>query len=134
MRLFGHDEVVAKWVGEKIGAVIVPPYTVMAWIDENGVLATGFVFHSYIPGGSIEMALASRGRLTRKMLREVAHYIFEDNAARRITVRTKRKNERACSMLERAGFVKESVCRAYYPDDDAVQFRMLKSNAMRWLQ
>lgn len=131
--LVGHDAVVAEWVGRKIGAVIVPPYSVMAWIDEDGTLATAFVFHSYIPGGSIEMALASSGQLTRRMLREVAHFVFEQAGARRITVRTKRRNQRACSMLKRAGFKEESICRAYYEDDDAVQLRMLKSEAKRWL-
>ncbi len=132
-QLIGHDAAIAEWVGRKIGAEIAPPYTAMGWIDDEGTLCVGFVFHSYIPGGSIEMALASSGRLTRGMLRTVAQYVFDYAGARRITVRTKRKNERACDLLERAGFVKESICRDYYPDDDAVQFRMLKSQAQRWL-
>ncbi len=131
--VIGHDAVIAEWVGRQIGAEIVPPYVAQGWIDNEGTLRVGFVFHSYIPGGSIEMALASSGKLGRDMLRTAAHYVFETAGARRLTVRTKRHNERACSMLLRAGFVQESVCKAYYSDDDAVQFRMLKSEATRWL-
>jgi hypothetical protein len=128
----GHDDVIAEWVGDRIGAVIVPPYTAMGWIDDDGTLAVGFVFNGYIPGGNLEMALASSGRLTRGMLRAVARYVFEDAQATRITVRTRRKNDRGCQMLKRAGFVEECVCKDYYPDDAAVQFRMLKSDAERW--
>ncbi len=134
MRLLtGHDATIAEWVGRRIEAEIVPPYAAMGWIDEQGMLAVGFVFHSYIPGGNIEMALASSGRLTRGILRTVAHYVLDTAQATRITARTRQRNEQACWLLKRAGFVQECVCRDYYPDDSAVQFRMLRSDIERWL-
>lgn len=134
MRLvLGHDVAVAEWVSSRIGEPIVPPYTALGWINGDGDLAVGFVFFGYIPGGNIEMGLAASGRLTRGILCAVADYAFRQSGASRITAHTKRKNIRAADMLKRAGFVQECVCRDYYPDDDAVQFRLTKAGC-KWLK
>ena len=131
--LTGHDVEVADWVGRKIGAPIIPPYTALGWLDEDGTLVAGIVFHTYVPNGNIDMAIALSGRLTRPMMATVADYMFRQCAARRCTARTARKNERAQSILKRIGFVQEAICAKYFSDDDAVQFRLLKREAKRWM-
>lgn len=131
--LLGHDATVAEWVGERIGSPMVPPYTALGWLDDVGNLAVGVCFFNFVPGGNIEMGLAASGRLTRGILSAVAHYAFFQVGARRITARVKRGNERAADMLMRAGFKAECNCKRYYADDDAMQFRMFKSEC-KWLK
>jgi RimJ/RimL family protein N-acetyltransferase len=131
--LLGHDVAVAEWIGNRIGDPIIPPYTALGWLDDDGTLAVGFVFFGYVPGGNIEMGLAATGKLTRGILSAVADYVFRQAGAKRITARCKRRNTKAHNMLKRAGFVQECVCRDYYHDDDAVQFRLTKSGC-KWLK
>ena len=59
--LLGHDVAVAEWIGGRIGAPIIPPYTALGWINGDGDLAVGFVFSNYTPGGNIDMGLAASG-------------------------------------------------------------------------
>lgn len=131
--LVGHDAAVAQWVGDKIGVPMIPPYTALGWIDNEGLLRVGFVFFGYVPLGNIDIAIASSGRLTRGILSVVADYVFMQIAAKRMTARTRRSNTLACDLLRRAGFVQECICKSFYADDDAVQFRMRKSEC-RWLK
>lgn len=135
MRLLdnSHNTVIAEWVGRQVGVPIAPPYTTMGWIDGQGLLRVGFIFYGYSPHGNIDLAIASTAGFTRGIIRRVASYIFEEIPARRATARPPRKNETACSILRRCGFVQETVCKDYYADDDAVQFRLLRKDAMRWL-
>lgn len=128
----GHDAEVAAWVGEKIGSPISPPYTALGWIDDSGALSAGFVFYGY-SGSNVDLAIAASGRFTRGMISAVANYVFGQIECRRATARTARKNERACSILRRIGFRQETICKHYYQDDDAVQFRLLRRDARKWL-
>lgn len=131
--LIGHDAAVAEWVGNRIGVPVAPPYTALGWVDDNGTLKVGFVFYGYAPGGNIDIAVAASGRMTRGMLTTVGDYVFGQIGATRITARAFKRNEQACDMLKRAGFVAECVAKAYYgPADDAVQYRLLKRDC-RWL-
>jgi hypothetical protein len=131
--LLGHDVTVLEWIDKRTGTTTAPPYTALGWIDDDGRLSVGVAFFNYTPGGNIDMALAATGKLTRRILSAVADYVFRRAGAKRITARCKRKNTKAHNMLKRAGFVQECVCRDYYPDDDAVQFRITKSGC-KWLK
>lgn len=131
--LVGHDRAVASWVGGKLGHPICPPYTALGWIDSEGTLRIGFVFHRYIPGGNISIDVASTAPWTRGVLRTVCHYAFNGMGVQRMTAVTRVENERVQSILKRAGFALECRMKKFYgPQDDAVQFRMLKSTC-RWL-
>jgi hypothetical protein len=131
--LVGHDVTVAEWVAGKIGTPMCPPYTALGWIDNEGLLRVGFVFFDYQPEGNMDMAVAASGRFTRGIFRDVANYVFVQSGASRLTARIKRRNKRAGEILKRVGFVSEAVCKNYYADDDAVQYRILKAQARRWL-
>lgn len=132
--LIGHDIAVAQWVGDRVGQPQTPPYTAIGFLDRDGVLAAGFVFYGYVPGGNIDMAVAARGRLTRGALAAVAHYAFEQTRATRITVRPPADHERALRILHRVGFRREAVCKHWYAvGRDAVQLRILKNEAKRWM-
>lgn len=131
--LVGHDAEVGEWVGQKLGNPICPPYTALGWIDGLGWLRVGFVFHGYIPNGNIYIDVAASGRFTRDILQSVAWYVFNSIRATRMTAMTKRSNVRAAAVMRKAGFVQECVAKNYYPDDDALQFRMRRQEC-RWLK
>lgn len=132
--LLGHDVAVAGWVGEKIGAPIPPPYTAIGFLDRDGTLRVGFVFFRYEPNGNLDFTLAATAPLQRGMLRAIGHYVFEQLGCKRLTSRPRASNARQADMLKRAGFVLEARLKDYYADDDALQFRLLRRDAMRWMQ
>jgi hypothetical protein len=131
--LIGEDLAVATWVGNRIGVPMTPPYTAIGFLDAAGAIVAGFVFYNFFVGGNIDMAVAARGRLTRGSLRAVAHYAFEQAGAARVTVRPPADHHRAIEQLKRAGFKPEAVCKNYYGPAAAMQLRILKSEAKRWL-
>ncbi len=96
----------------------------------------GLVIFNNYDGVSMELTihtLGSNGRLTRRVLKDMAEYVFETNGCRRATVRC-RAFSHAARMAERAGFVREGRIRQGYPDrEDALIYGMLASEC-RWLK
>lgn len=129
----GHDVAVAQWVASKTGREIAPPYTALGWIGRDDHLAIGMVFYGYAPRGNLDMAVAASGLLTRGVIRAAAHYAFVQVGARRVTARPPALHERAIAILRRVGFVREAVLKDFYEDDDAVQLRLRRRDAERWL-
>lgn len=131
--IFGEDVAVAAWVSERIGRPIEPPYTAIGFRDHNGGLA-GVVFNDYVPGGNIEMTVASDVRFTRRMFKIIARYVFGQLGCCRLTVRTRKSNAAVCEMAERIGFVREATLKDFFgPGDHAELFRMLRRDCKRWL-
>lgn len=72
--------------------------------------------------------VAEPGGLTRGVLRFIFTYIFDQLDLNRCTVRTRRRNKAIVKMAQRVGFTFECVAKGWYPDDDAVVYRMLKAD------
>jgi hypothetical protein len=111
-----------------------PPYTAIGFLDRTGAIVAGFVFYGYVPGGNIDMAGACRGRLTRGVLRAIAHYAFEQSGARASRCARRRALTSAIDQLKRAGFKPEAVSPDWYGAGvAALQLRIRKTEAKRWL-
>jgi hypothetical protein len=119
-------EIIADYVGQKLGVTFSPPFQAFGFMTDDKRPLSAFVFNDYTYS-NIEMTLyAEPGGINRAVMKYVANYVFVKSGCRRLTVRTKKRNKRVLQLAPRFGFKYESVAKHFYPDDDAVVFRMLK--------
>ena len=125
------DHLVAHWMMEKTGQTIFPPYTAFAALAPDGQIAGAVLFNDHLEG-SVEVSIVAPGRVSRALLRVSAQYAFGDLGVNRVAARTRASNLRASSFIERVGFRREGVLRAFYADgEDALLYGMLKAEC-RW--
>jgi hypothetical protein len=79
------DERVARFVGERCGTIICPPFTAMG-IERNGHITAGVVFNNYT-GHDVEVTVAGE-RFTRGFIAAVGKYVFETIGCLRISITT----------------------------------------------
>ncbi len=123
-----RTDLVAAWVSQQIGLSFIPPYTAIGF-EDNGSVHGGVVFLSYT-GQDVEIAMA--GLWSRPMLRVIGNYAFGVLRCHRMTARCRASHEKVASVIRLAGFKREGLARAYYPDkEDAILFGMLDTEC-RW--
>ncbi len=136
--VFNQHDRVARWVSEKIGSLISPPYVAIGATKDGHALCGGAVFNDW-NGHNIEITLASDGCLTRGTIRAVYHYLFNQSKAGRVTAHTRRSNKAMRNMLPRFGFTPEfggqPAKRFFGPSkaDDAFVFVLTPENARKFL-
>ena len=79
------DERVARFVGERCGTIIYPPYTCMG-IERGGRVTAGVVFNNYT-GLDIEITVAGKS-FTRGFISAVGQYVFEQIGCLRMSITT----------------------------------------------
>jgi hypothetical protein len=122
---------VQSYIERTLGVTITPPARAFGFVDHAGQPLCAVVWNDY-NGANIELTMVAE-RMTRGVLRYLAHYAFVKNGCRRLTVRTKKRNKQAIRAAQRIGFHYEAVIKRYFLDDDAVMFRMY-SEECRWLR
>lgn len=127
-----EGEAVAPFIEQKLGITLSRPCRAFGFVtnDNRPLCALAFNDHS---DANIEVtAYAEPGGMNRGVLRYVANYVFNKCGCRRLTARTKKSNKKMLKLFPRYGFQYECVAKHYFPDDDAVVFRMLKQDCP-WL-
>jgi len=128
-----NSEAIADFVGKKLKVTFWPPYLALGFSSEDRTKMAAVVFSDY-NGSNIEATIyADKGGATRGVIRYVAQYVFGQLKCRRLTVRTKKRNKAVLKLAPRLGFKYETVLVRYYPDDDAVVFRMLREDC-KWIK
>ena len=79
------DERVARYVSEKVGHSIIPPYTCMG-IEKDGSIKAGVVFNCW-EGADIHVTVAG-DRFGKTFIKAVGEYVFNALKCERITVTT----------------------------------------------
>lgn len=78
---------VAVYVGEKVGSVIVPPFTTLG-VERAGQIVAGVVFNVWT-GPDVQLTIAAEpGAVTRAFLRRVGRYLTEELGCIRATIET----------------------------------------------
>lgn len=123
--LFGHDEVVAKWVAAQAHSKPpVEPYTAFGFVDRRGTLVGGCVFTGY-NGDTVELSLAGRAAATRGAWAAITNYVFEQMGCSRLQMHTNRRNKRTLRMLAgRLGVHYEGVARRFFGKDDGIVYSL----------
>jgi hypothetical protein len=121
-----ENEAIASFIEEKLQVKISPPYTAFGFASDDNRPLCAVLFNEFNQS-NIEMTIyAEPGGITREVIRYVANYVFVKNNCRRLTVRTKKRNKRVLQLAPRYGFKYECIAKQFFPDDDAVVFRMLR--------
>lgn len=124
------DESVTEFVEARTGLKFTPPYQPIGFQGPHGML--GVVANDF-NGANIEFSFAADpGCFALASIKWLANYAFEVNGCRRVTIKVKNSNALAKKMAGRFGFKFEAVLRGYFPDDDAVMFRMTRAECP-WL-
>lgn len=100
------DDRVMRFVSERIGRPIVPPYTCMG-TEIGGEIVNGVVFNDFT-GADIHATVAGK-RWSRGFLGEIGHYIFGQLGCLRITVTTEQPI--VVQLAERLGGKVEGLLR-----------------------
>ena len=118
------DERVPRFVGERVGSVICPPFTSMG-IEKDGEIVAGVVFNHY-EVTDIHVTIAGHG-WTRGFLAEVGHYVFGALRCERITVITEQPE--VVRITERLGGEIEGLMRNHFGQGrDGFVLGILKSD------
>lgn len=82
------DARVLRFVEEKIGKPIFPPFTVMG-VEKDGRVVAGAVFNCFEPREEVEVTLAAeRGAITRRFLRAMGEYVRDQLGCYRVCMST----------------------------------------------
>lgn len=100
------DERVARFVSERLGFGLCPPFTCMG-IERAGNIVGGVIFHCF-EGASVHVTVAGSG-WTRGFLRAVGAYVFDQLGCLRMTITT--EQESVARLAERLGGQREGVLR-----------------------
>ena len=122
---------IAAWVCRSLQMSVdeIVPVLTLGFYD-GGRLIGGLVYHNYRPGCDIWWTIytADRRWCNRRILRLIFALAFAALGCRRINLLVSRGNIRCLNFVEKLGFKREGLLRAYRPDGgDCFILGMLKS-------
>lgn len=133
MLLFGCDEPLAKWAGDRLGMVIAKPNTSIGVVHKSEIVAVAVFNNLRHPNVEVTFVTSSSRWASKGAVRAILRYPFLQLQCKRLTAITEAKNQRARAFLCRLGFKEEG----YHPDvfalDDAVTYGLLLKDAARWV-
>lgn len=100
------DDRVARFVGERVNAIIYPPFTCMG-IERDGSIVAGAVFNCFTKH-DIEVTVAGHG-WTKGFLKAVGEYVFRQLGCVRLQITT--EQEAIARVSERMGGKREGLLR-----------------------
>lgn len=103
------DQRVARFVSERLGVSLCPPFTCMG-LERAGAIVAGVVFNQF-EGPNVHVTLAGSG-WSRAFIREVGLYVFDRLGCGRMTVTT--EQEAVAGYALRLGGRVEGRMRDYY--------------------
>ena len=134
--LFGCDDAVAEFVGQKLSVIIHPPFTALGLMHENA-FAGGIVFNNF-NHSNVDLTVCTERPVTRGVIRAVAHYAFVQLGCNRISATTRRNNDAALKALPKLGFKFEAVRKQWFGAaraDDGVTYVLTRKAALeKWMQ
>lgn len=128
---------VAAWVVKQLPYPFVIPgdFAAFGTGRQDGTIIGGFLLHSHRVPGDLEVMAAGIGRgwITRRLLRRVAGFVFEELGCHRATAVVSKRHKAARRMASGAGWREEGCLRHAMPDcSDAIVYGMLKREC-RWI-
>lgn len=131
-----HDTIegrdIAEWFGRIVGKPQFGPYQALGWKAPDGLRSA--VILNHYNAANIELHMV--GELRRAILRTCFRYTFDQLKVQRITAMPYRCAIQIREALLRLGFEKEAELKRYYgpsSDDDAIVYRLDRSNAEKWM-
>lgn len=118
-----QDSRIPRFLHERLGVQFYPPFTTMG-LERNGEIIAAFLFNIYT-GADIHVTIAGSG-WTRRFLREMGQYLFDQLGVDRFTAITEQQN--VVDIVERVGGQKEGLLRNHFgPNRDGIILGVLKN-------
>lgn len=83
--MIATDERVARFLSERLGVALCPPYSLMG-IERNGEIVAGVLFNQF-EGANVHVSIAGTG-WTRGFIEAVGRYVYEQLGCLRMTITT----------------------------------------------
>jgi RimJ/RimL family protein N-acetyltransferase len=116
------DERVARFVSERLGFGLCPPYTAMG-IERDGEIVAGAIFNHF-EGADVHVGIVGTG-WTRRFIRAVGTYVFDTLGCERITAIT--RDDAVCDFARRLGGEIEGRLRSHFgPGHDGIVVGILR--------
>lgn len=130
--IFSGPDVV-RWVESRMDWAFIGEAIGLGLTGADGRIVCGVVFNNRM-NHDVHIHLASeRGGFSRRFLRAIADYAYNQLGVRRMTVCIRASNQASVSVTKRVGFVFEGCQRAAYPNgEDKLLFGMLREECP-WL-
>ena len=133
MILYGFDQAVARWAGDRLGVSDWGPCRAIG-ILRGGDLVAAAVYSQYRhPNIEISFVTSSRSWATPGAVYAIMRYPFVQLGCKRLTSTTEATNQRARAFLCRLGFREEGYHPDALPAGDAVTYGLLARDAARWI-
>jgi RimJ/RimL family protein N-acetyltransferase len=117
-------ERVARFVSDRLGFGLTPPYTTMG-IEREGEIVAGVIF-SCFEGCDVHATVAGKG-WTRRFLEEAGRYVFDHLECQRLTFLTEQASVERLAM--KLGALREGVLRRHFGyGRDAVVLGVLRED------
>lgn len=130
--LYGADELVAEWMGQRFGSGKAhPPYVALGIVDdaETKLLGGCLFFNAEKRDIQFSVVMAPGCAWKVRAIARVYGYVFNQLGTERITAMIALKNARSIKLAEGIGFVREGVKRRAAPDGGHVGvFGLLKKD------
>jgi hypothetical protein len=131
--LYGHDAVIARWAGNRLGIADWGPCTTIG-IMRHGDLVAAAVFHQYRhPNIEASIVTTDRRWATPNAIRAIMRYPFVQLGCKRLTAITEARNHPAREFLCRLGFRQEGYHEDVFETGDACSYGLLRRDAAKWL-
>lgn len=135
----GQREAVALWMLPHLGDVVELPggYEAIG-VARGGRLVGGCLYSNYVPchggGGNIQIwAVGETGWVSRRVIRVMLGYPFDQLQCHRITALAKKSNRASRALLEGLGFVVEGkIRRGFDMRNDMMVYGLLRAEC-RWI-
>lgn len=116
------DERVARFISERLGVGLCPPYSVMG-IEDGGKIVAGALFNQF-EGADVAVSIAGEG-WTREFMRQVGRYVYDTLGCERMTITT--EFPQVASYAERLGGQREGLLRSHFgPGRDGIIVGILR--------
>lgn len=127
----GHD--VVRWVESRMPWPFVGEAIGLGLMGADGRIVCGVVLNNRTNHDAHIHLASERGGFSRRFLRAIADYAYNQLGVRRMTVCIRSSNTASISVTERVGFVLEGRQRSAYPNgEDKLLFGMLREEC-QWL-
>jgi len=129
-------QLIAGYFCKNTGYPITGTYLAMGVIKDQQLIGQ-IIFNDYTEA-NIEIHLYTPNCFTRRVIKDVYNYVFNQLGCVRLTAKPHKNNKKLLQLLERLGFVYEVTQENYYKENgellDAIVYKLTKNTIPEWVK
>ena len=120
------DERAGRAIQDSLGVTVALPFVGLV-VTEGDKLVAALIFNNF-DRINIDLSISAFAPLSIRAIREIAKYVFGLLRVKRVTCITRISNTKAIDRLLTLGFEFEARLKQRFPDEDGLQFCLLRSS------